>query len=51
MDPKEKEKVTPQVQTSSKKAAPRGDIKKDASKEVKKAPVKKDEKKIEVKKK
>ena len=48
---KEKEKVTPQVQTSSKKAAPKGDIKKDASKEVKKAPVKKDEKKIEVKKK
>ena len=48
---KEKEKVTPQVQTSSKKAAPKGDIKKDASKEVKKAPVKKDEKKTEVKKK
>ena len=48
---KEKEKVTPQVQTSSKKAAPKGDIKKDASKEVKKAPEKKDEKKIEVKKK
>ena len=48
---KEKEKVTPQVQTSSKKTAPKGEIKKDASKEVKKAPVKKDEKKTEVKKK
>ena len=47
----EKEKVTPQVQSSVKKTEHKTDVKKDTAKEAKKIPEKKDEKKNEVKKK